>query len=1151
MLRVNSVLKPQISINEIKPRGNEGLIINQTQTQTMKRIIFFLSVVLFCLSSFAQRKEALIDTLYKEFLSPGNSARPRVWWHWMNGNITEDGIRKDLEWMHRVGIGGFQNFDAALATPQIVEKRLTYMTPDWKDAFNFTTKLADSLHLEMAIAGSPGWSESGGPWVKPEDGMKKIVWTETRVTGGTSNIKIVAQSGITGPFQNIPMQPGFGENRDASKLPLLYKDIAVVAFKLPETDKSLSELGAVVTSSGGNFTLQQLTDGDLATANLLPKDSVAGFGWIQFAFPRPQTIKAITMVGGGNPGMFGFGADTKDSRKLEASDDGINFRVVCIIPPGAITEQTIDIPAATAKYFRVTIKNPPPPVNIGAAFGFGDRGRTKDPGGTAIAEIVLHTTSRINMFEEKDAFAPVGNLNSKMTTATNDVIAIGDIIDLTDKLNADGNLNWTAPDGEWDIVRFGYSLLGITNHPASPEATGFEVDKLDPPAVKNYFTSYLDQYKNATQGLMGSKGGLQFMITDSWEAGAQNWTANLPAEFQKRRGYSIIPWLPILTGHPIKSAEASEQFLFDFRKTLSEMVAEYHYDALTNILAQYGMKRYSESHESGRALIADGMDVKRNAAVPMSAMWTPNPLTNGGDQTGYEADIRESASTAHIYGQNLVAAESLTALGFPATAWSYCPENLKPTADLELASGLNRFVIHCSVHQPTDNKIPGLGLGPFGQWFTRHETWAEEAKPWITYLARSSYLLQQGRFVADVVYYYGEDNNITSLFGKKLPAIPEGYNYDFINANALINLLSVKDGMLVTPSGMSYHLLVLDSNATRMSLPVLRKINELVKAGATVAGVKPNSTLGLSDDQNEFDRLVRDTWNSSNSKVTEGKSTGDVLNAISVGPDFTYTKPETDTKLLYVHRRLPDREIYWINSRNNRVENLEATFRLSGKLPQLWSPETGKTEPLSYSIAEGVTKVKLHLEPNDALFVVFKDKATKSSVELPAVKVKELATISGEWKVDFQKDRGAPASSTFDKLVSYTDNANAGIKYFSGTATYTKTISADKDWFTKDVELWLNLGDVKNIAEVIVNGKSLGIIWKHPFRVNIGSALKPGKNTIVIKVTNLWVNRLIGDAQPGVSNKITYTTMPFYQANSKLLPSGLLGPVQVMSVGRK
>ncbi|MCU7549728.1 glycosyl hydrolase [Chitinophagaceae bacterium LB-8] len=1123
---------------------------------TFHRFLLFI-ISLSIATSSVNAQQTKTDTLLKGFMNPSNVAKPRVWWHWMNGNISKDGIRKDLEWMYRSGIGGFQNFDAALMTPQIVEKRLTYMTPEWKEVFRYTTKLADSLKLEMAIAGSPGWSESGGPWVTPEDGMKKLVWTETRIKGGSSNIKLAKPAGTTGPFQNLLKQPEFGMSQAEPKTPpTFYKDIAVLAYKLPGTDKSLSELNVVVTSSGGQFNLSQLTDGDIGVSNLLPSDTAKGFAWIQFAFPQPQTIKAITMMGGGDKGPFGLLGEFKDNRSLEVSDDGVNFKRVCYIPAGNVLQQTIAIPPTTAKYFRVTVKNPPPTPNLGAMMGVGGEA-PKAPAGTQITELVLYTSSRINWAEEKAAFAPAMDLDAKATPAAQDVIVMEDIMDITDKLNADGTLNWTAPAGNWKVVRFGYSLIGKENHPASPEATGLEVDKLDPVAIKKYFTNYLEQYKEATGGLMGSKGGLQYVITDSWEAGAQNWTANLPQEFQKRRGYSMLPWMPVLTGQVLKSTQASEQFLFDFRKTLSDMVAEYHYDGLTNILNQYGMKRYSESHENGRALIADGMEVKRTAAVPMSAMWTPDGI--GGGENMHQADIRESASVAHIYGQNLVAAESLTAFGLMGNAWSYDPQKLKPTADLELASGLNRFVIHTSVHQPSDEKVPGLGLGPFGQWFNRHETWAGQAKAWTSYLARSSYMLQQGKFVADVVYYYGEDNNITALFGKKLPAVSEGYNFDFINADALIHLLSVKDGKLVTPSGMSYRLLVLDSNARKMSLPVLRKIAQLVKDGATISGVKPESTPSLQDDPQEFQRLVNEVWGKAQhsskasviGKVYTGMSIQEVLTDLNIQPDFTYTKSQNDTKLLYVHRKLKDGDIYWVNNRNDRSELVEATFRVSVKVPQIWHPETGRTDAVSYSIANGRTTVSLNLTPNDAVFVVFQATATKTVVTLPKVIEKEVATIDGSWKLAFQPNRGAPARATFDKLTSWTESSDTGIRYFSGTAAYTKNINVQANVISKGAQLWLDLGDVKNLAEVTVNGKTMGVVWKKPFHVDITNAVKAGENTIEIKVTNLWVNRLIGDAQPGVTNKITYTTMPFYKAEDKLLPSGLLGPVKIISFSQQ
>lgn len=1082
------------------------------------------------------------NSLFTEFQSPSNAARPRVWWHWMNGNITKDGIRKDLQWMNRSGIGGFQNFDAGLTTPQIVEKRLTYMTSEWKDAFLFATKLADSLHLEMAIAGSPGWSESGGPWVPAKDGMKKLVWREVRVKGGQPYTGALPKPAPTsGAFQNLAIpEEAFGLSAKTAPPPEHYEDVAVVAYRLPAADVSLTDLAPKITSSGGNFTLAQLTDGDIATTNLLPSDTVKGYAWIQYEFAQPQTIHAVTVVGGGTKSPFGLSGPSEE-RSLEASDDGVNFRKITIIPKGVIDQQTIAIPATTAKYFRVSFKNPPPPFSFASMMGSGGA-PAKAPEGTRIAEVVLHPTTRINHFEEKAGFAAATDIIQNPTPATQDAVAATDVVDITTKMNSDGTLNWTPPAGNWKIIRFGYSLTGKQNHPASPEATGLEVDKLDAVAVKNYFEKYLDQYKNATGGLMGTR-GLQYMVTDSYEAGQETWTPKMVEEFQKRRGYSLLSWMPVLTGEIIKSTEASEQFLWDWRKTISELIAENHYDQLTDILAKYGMKRYTESHENGRVFIVDGMDVKRRAAVPMSAMWT----AGGSSIAMAQADIRESASVAHIYGQNLVAAESLTAIGFgPSGAWSYYPGNLKPTADLELANGLNRFVIHTSVHQPVDDKIPGLGLGPFGQWFNRHETWSNQAKAWTDYLARSSYMLQQGKFVADVVYYYGEDNNITGLYGGKLPNVPEGYNYDFINSHALINLLSVKDGNLITPSGMNYRLLYLDSNARQMSLPVLRKIAKLAKGGATISGVKPEKTPSLKDDQAEFTRLVNEVWGSENAKVSSGKALSEVLSSLKIEPDFTYTKPQQSTHLLYVHRKLPNADLYWVNSRNDTAQQLEATFRISGKKPEIWHPETGRVEEASYTIANGMTKVDLALTPNDAVFVVFQGTAAKTSVALPAQAEKEVVSVEGPWKISFQPNRGAPATATFDRLASYTENSDAGIKYFSGTAAYTKTINVPASAFTKNGKLWLDMGDVKNLAEVIVNGKSVGVVWKKPYKVDVTNALKAGANKVEIKVVNLWVNRLIGDAQPNVANKITYTTMPFYRANSPLQASGLLGPVKVL-----
>jgi len=1095
------------------------------------------------------------------FQNPPESARPRVWWHWMNGNVSKEGIRADLEWMHRTGIAGFQNFDAGLSSPQIVAKRLIYMTPEWKDAFLFTTKLADSLGLEMAIAGSPGWSESGGPWVTPAQAMKKLVWSETRIEGGLPFDGILPHPPTTtGIFQNIGETGGYTSGMSTGQnIPVFYSDAAVVAFRLPVNDRSLSEMNAKVLSSAGKFSLADLTDGDLANFSFLPAGKNGEKAWIMYEFSEPETIRSLSMVKRETGMRFpGISGGPQVERTLEASDDGKSFRPIFKIPAGGTSQNTFTFEPVTARYFRIAFLIPPPPrVDNGIAsyFGINTSGMKPPERGINISELVLYPAARINRFEDKAGFTSAAGIYDMATIRdSGDFVKKEDVIDLTSLMSSDGRLQWTPPEGRWAILRLGYSLTGHKNSPASPEATGLEVDKLNAGHVKAYFENYLDQYKNATGGLMGNR-GLRYIITDSWEAGVQNWTDSMMTEFSDRRGYDMIPWLPALTGHIVESAEASDRFLWDFRKTIGELTAENHYDQLTTILKKRGMGRYTESHESGRAFIGDGMDVKRKADIPMSATWTPGGFAgseNEGVATRYRADVRESASVAHLYGQNIAAAESMTAIG---NTWAFSPERLKPTADMELAMGLNRFVIHTSVHQPVNDKIPGLGLGPFGLSCTRHETWAEQALPWTTYLARSSYMLQQGKFVADIAYYYGEDNNITALFGDKLPDIPDGYNYDFVNSDALLKLLSFKNGEIVTPSGMTYKILVLDKNSIYMPLPVLRKIADLVEAGAIVLGQKPVSSPSNSDDPDQFKELADKLWASENGvtssgkgKVYSGKNLKDVLSELKIEPDFQYSGPDPDTRLLFVHRSFPGTDIYWVNNRKPEYEKVDVIFRVEGREAEIWHPETGKIEQASFEISNGLTKVPLSLVPDDAVFVVFRKRTSEKSriIHQPVETV--LSEITGPWDLTFQAGRGAPDKITLDSLSEWNVNPDPGVKYFSGTCTYSKNIDVPQDWLDNGKCIWLDLGNVKNLAEVIVNGKSIGIIWKTPFRIELTGRLRAGSNDLEIKVTNLWVNRLIGDQQPGADKKYTYTTMAFYQADSPLLPSGLLGPVKILNL---
>jgi hypothetical protein len=1070
-----------------------------------------------------------------QFQTPPNSAKPRVWWHWMNGNISKEGIQKDLEWMSRVGIGGFQNFDANLFTPVVVPKKLVFMQPDWKDAFKFTTELADKKGLEMAIAGSPGWSVTGGPWVKPEDAMKKYVWTEALVTGGKKQtIQLPKLPDVIGKFQEAETHAGGVMGGFIGPKPQYAADAMVIAYKLPSNEKHLLDAKPIMTKSGGDFDTKLMLDHDMSKMGFLPPMEVGQDMWVQYGFETPQTFKAFAL-GMGEAGELAEFNGGPTNRSLKVSDDGVNFRTIAKVSNSTLPFITTGIPATTAKYWRMCFETLPASISpIAAMMGMTE---TPKPSGTNISEFVLFNTSRIDQAEDKAGFSAWKESPLAPSGGTDDVILTEDIIDLTGKMQADGTLEWTPPSGgqgaTWMVVRLGYSLTGRQNHPASPEATGLEVDKLDKEAVRRYINTYLDMYKDATGGLMGAK-GLTHMILDSYEAGHMNWTKDFPAEFQKRRGYDLIKWIPVLTGRVVKDLESSEKFLWDFRKTIGEMIAENHYDVIGEELHKRGMKRYTESHEGGRIFLADGMDVKRYSDIPMSAMWTPGSLAGGNDEeVRSEGDIREAASVANIYGQNIVAAESMTSI---QNAFSWNPEKLKRTADLEMASGLNRFVIHTSVHQPLE-KGPGFSLGPFGQYFTRLETWAEAGgKAWMGYLGRSSYMLQQGKNVADILYLYGENTNITWVCREKLPNIPAGFEFDFVNSSALINAINAQNGKLVAKSGVSYNVLMLDESTKLMTLSVLKRIKTLVDAGIKVIGAKPEKSPSLADNDAEFQTIANEIWSKSN--VT-------TFDKINIQPDVIISNAKN--KILYRHRSGFDSaqptgnfDIYWLNNRSAEETSAEVSFRVSGKVPELWNPQTGKTEKLSYQIKDGRTIISLKFESWDAFFVVFKDKATANSVAIASKAETVLTQISTPWKASFNNK-----NVTFDKLTSWSENADSDIKYFSGTATYNNTFQIDKQTFTeRSRSVSVDLGEVKNIAEVIVNGKNVGTAWKKPFKLDISEAIKAGENTIEVKVTNLWVNRLIGDAQPNAV-KTTFTTMPFYRGQEPLLPSGIIGEVKI------
>jgi len=910
----------------------------------------------------------------------------------MNGNITKESVRKDILWMHDAGIAGFHCFDAGNTNVQIVEDRKFYMSDGWKEIFNYAMDLADSLGMEVAIASSPGWSITGGPWVSEEDAQKKLVWREMTIEGGQHYTDTLPAPFVhCGPYQEARQ---YKDDRYE-----FYRDMSVVAVKCPAQD----------------------------TARILYSKVKAGF--------------------------------------------------------------EMD--------YKVSDHYPTPP--------------------------------------------------------TEDCTSVDDVIDIT-AFYKDGILDWDVPEGKWKVFRFGYNLLGRVNGPASPEATGLEVDKLNPDAVRRYYDNYFAMYQDATGNRLGKS--IKYLMIDSYESGKATWTDDMEEQFLKRRGYSLRPWLPVLTGQIIGSSQQSERFLFDWRQTLGELFTESHYDSVNDILKEYGMKRYTESHEERTAFTGDGMMVKRNADIPMSAFWVRYRAGWHSSYPGSDADLRESSSVAHIYGQNVCSAESFTTNGKIGKwdgfgAYQCYPGNLKPVADAAMAQGLNRFIIHSCVHQPCDGVFPGLGLGPYGQWFNRHDTWAGEAKAWTDYLSRCCYMLQQGRFVADIAYFYGEDKNITGRFYDERVQIPDGWNYDFVNADVLLNVFRIKKKGLETPSGMRYRILVVDKEVKYMSFPVLKRIAKMARKGVLICGPRPQGCANLNADDKAFAKLVAKVWDRGRKNVFED---GDIANALLSGgiakdvAQFDIQGSECPCDSVdFVHRTLRNGEIYWVSNNSATSRDIDFSLRTSNLKPQVWDPEYAATREVSYWIENGRTRVRLHMNPDQSLFIVLLDKAEEESQHVPDLKEEPVSELSGPWNVRFQEGRGAPEEATFDELVSFTESKVPGIRYFSGTATYSSNFNFKKE---EADGYELDLGAVGNIARVVLNGKDLGLLWHAPYRADVSDAILDGENTIEVKVINSWANRLIGDEQPGVGKRITFTATQFYEAGSPLVPSGLMGPVKVLKISK-
>jgi hypothetical protein len=758
--------------------------------------------------------------------------------------------------------------------------------------------------------------------------------------------------------------------------------------------------------------------------------------------------------------------------------------------------------------------------------------------------------------------------------------AASQVIDVSDRMSSDGTLVWDVPAGEWEILRFGYTPSGAVVSTASEAWQGLVVDYLSPAAFDSYWNRVVAPLIEDASS--PSHRSLKYLVTDSWEAGGMNWTPAFRTEFQRRRGYDPLPFLPVLAGRIIDSRDSSNRFLADFRRTVADLIGA-HYALFAERAARHGLGTHPESGGPHGAPI-DALLNLGQASFPQMEYWAKARTHRIRDEERFFG--KQAASAAHIYGRTLVAAEGPTSIGpqWEESLW----DNLKPTFDRAVCEGVNLLVWHTVTCSPAEMGKPGQEYFA-GTHFNPNVTWWEQSGPFLDYVNRVQFLMQQGLFVADVLYYYGDHvPNFARLKSADPARVLPGYDYDVCNEDVLANRLSVRDGRLVLPDGMSYRVLVLP-DLDVVSPSALRKVRDLVAAGATVVGRRPLRATGLLGDA-EVAAVASELWDrapSGKGRVVSDRDARDVLATAGVLPDFECSPARPAGQIEFIHRRSREADIYFLSNQGEGAESLQAVFRVRGMAPELWDPETGAVSPLPVfdSTSDGRTRVPLNLDPYGTAVVVFRAPAgphfvavdggadvlardggfmvearsagrislTAPSGSTTTVSVPELPPpmdVLGPWTVRFPPGWGAPEHVVFDCLTSWTDNPDPGVKHFSGTASYEKDIEIPARFFEAAGRLELSLGDVKELAEVVLNGKSVAVVWRVPRVVDITASAKAGTNRLVVRVTNLWPNRLIGDQFLPEAQRFTHTNITKFTRESPLLRSGLLGPVTIRRTAR-
>ncbi|MBT1687244.1 glycosyl hydrolase [Dawidia soli] len=1033
-----------------------------------------LLFLLLCANT-ATEKDPPVAALRKGFRNVPDSVQLGVYWYWISDNISKEGVVKDLEAMKKAGI------NRAFIGSNIVNGGTPYgehkvFSPGWWEVVHAALKKATELNIEIGMFNCPGWSQSGGPWIKPEQSMRYLASSEVIVEG---------------PRKINQGLPVVGEHA---------QDVKVLAWRLPASVEE--HQGRLLKGDGNERSLTFTVRGKSPMRSLVIRADASIQNAADVYYEAGGEYKLLTQVA------------------LDRGNTALNVGFDPLAPV------VVSLPEVKTTRYRLTVANPL----------------------SATVDVTLSSQPRVERYPEKSLAKMfptplplwhdyLWNRQPQVSDASV-VVRATDVVDLTARFQ-DGKLVWDVPAGTWKILRTAMLTTGVTNAPASPEATGLEVDKMSKQHAAYHFDAFIGEILRRVPA--EDRKSFRVVVEDSYETGGQNWTDDMEAHFKKVYGYDPVPYLPVLSGTVVGSPDISDRFLWDLRRLIADRVAYDYVGGLRDVSHRHGLTTWLENYGHW-GFPGEFLQYGGQSDEVSGEFWSEGELGN--------IENKAASSAAHIYGKRKVWAESFTAAG---QTFGRTPFMMKQRGDRFFTEGINSTLLHVYVHQPYEDRWPGMNAW-FGNEFNRKNTWFEQFDVFAAYLKRTNFLLQQGTYIADVAYFIGED--APKMTGVCDPALPRGYSFDYINGEVLLRQASVKNGKLVLRSGMQYSVLVLPKLAT-MRPALLKRIRDLVMEGLVVLGPAPQyspSLVNYPHADGEVKKLSDALWKNvapdGYQKVGKGYVFGEqstlesVFSVLSVLPDCTVEGDALDVR--FIHRVVQGEDIYFISNQQEKKVVFNATFRTAKGNPELWDALTGEMRALPRFVRnEKTTTLALELEPFGSAFIVFSEanaKANTGAGNFPAGNV--LATLRGPWTVVFNGLSAPQGIFRFDSLYDWTRSTDNALKYFSGTAIYQTTFTLKS---VPSQQTYVDVGRVVAMGKVYVNDRYVGGVWAYPYRLNVTPYLKKGENTLRIDVVNNWMNRLIGDQQLPEDQRKTWAVFNPYNASSALQPSGLLGDVTIQA----